>query len=91
MRRRRFAGHKFRRQQPLGNYVVDFVCLQRRLIIEVDGAGHLRQAARDLKRDEWLRSEGFRVLRFWDSDVLGQLESVEQAIWQALVAERAPE
>ena len=83
LRRRRFAGHKFRRQ-PLGDYVVDFVCLERRLVIEVDGGEHLRQVTRDAGRDEWLRGEGFRVLRFWDSDVLSQLDSVEQAIWKAL-------
>ncbi|MBX7111425.1 MAG: endonuclease domain-containing protein [Dehalococcoidia bacterium] len=82
LRRRRFAGHKFRRQQPLGHYVVDFVCLEQRLIVEVDGSRH--RGSMDARRDEWLRAEGFRVLRFWDSEVLTQLDSVEQTIWNAL-------
>ena len=84
LRYRRFAGNKFRRQQPLGAYFVDFVCLHRRLVVEVDGGQHAEQRAYDDARDTWLRRAGFRVLRFSDRDVLTALKSVEQAIWVAL-------
>jgi len=84
LRRRRFSGHRFRRQRPIGKYIVDFVCVEKRLIIEVDGGHHFDQRTYDESRDRWLSSRGFRVLRFWDSDVLTSLDSVEQAIWQAL-------
>jgi very-short-patch-repair endonuclease len=63
---------------------VDFVCLEQQLVIEVDGGQHLEQQMYDAARDAWLRSYGFRVLRFWDSDVLTKLASVEEAIWAAL-------
>ena len=65
LRQRQLGGHKFRRQQPLGGFIVDFVCIERRLIVEVDGGHHFdEQAAADVKRDDWLRSQRFRVLRF---------------------------
>ncbi len=83
-RHRQFAGHKFRRQQPLGRYFVDFVCLDRRLVVEVDGAHHAEQQACDAIRDQWLRRQRFRVLRFTDREVLTTLESVREAMWQAL-------
>jgi very-short-patch-repair endonuclease len=70
LRASRFQGFKFRRQQPLGDYIVDFVCFERRLIIEVDGSQHLESIARDDARTAWLRSQGFKVLRFWNDDVL---------------------
>ncbi len=88
LRHRRFAGHKFRRQEPLGAYIVDFACLDARLIVEVDGAQHLeQQREHDVARDEWLGEQGFRVLRFWDSQILNAPDEVDQAIWQALEQE----
>ena len=69
LRAHRFAGHKFKRQVPLGRYVVDFACLNRSLVIEVDGGQHA-DSARDRQRDAWLRARGFEVLRFWNNDVL---------------------
>ncbi|WP_410497464.1 endonuclease domain-containing protein [Chitinibacter sp. S2-10] len=68
-------GCKFRRQHPLGAYIVDFVCLERRLIIELDGAQHLN-SSQDLLRDQWLNQQGFHVLRYWDNQVLLETESV---------------
>lgn len=77
LRDRRLAGEKFRRQHPIDPYIVDFVCLSRRLIIELDGGQHAeRRKAYDLKRDNFLRSRGFGILRFWNNDVFDNLEGV---------------
>jgi len=69
------AGVKFRRQQPIGPYIVDFVCFSHRLIIECDGGQHAESAA-DAVRDKWLSEQGFRVLRFWNNEILGNREGV---------------
>ncbi|MBM4180306.1 MAG: endonuclease domain-containing protein [Betaproteobacteria bacterium] len=76
-------GHKFRRQFPLGPYIVDFVCLSARLIVEVDGGQHLNNS-KDQARDAWLADQGFRVLRFWNNDVLARTGPVLDAILAAL-------
>jgi very-short-patch-repair endonuclease len=73
-------GFKFRRQQPLGNYIVDFVCLEKRLIIEVDGGQHAQQANYDTDRDAWLRNQDFVILRFWNNDVLNNIDGVMEVI-----------
>jgi very-short-patch-repair endonuclease len=67
LRDRRLDGLKFRRQLPIGRYVADFVCLRHRLIIEADGPHH--DAARDAERDAWLKTQGFRVLRFQNAEI----------------------
>ena len=84
LRLRQLGGHKFRREQPLGSYIVDFVCLEKRLVIEVDGGQHLRQAAYDYQRDAWLKAQGFEVLRFWDHEVFTQIDDIKEAIWKAI-------
>lgn len=84
LRNRNLEKLKFRRQHPVGSYVVDFVCLEPRLVIEVDGSQHVRQEQYDSKRTAYLEAAGFRVLRFWDNDVLARTESVAQAIDNAL-------
>src|SRR5438552_18718795 len=86
LRGRRFSGFKFRRQVPLGNYIVDFVCLDRRVIVELDGGQHNETAARsyDARRDAWLRSQGFEVLRFWNSDVFEEWEGLAERVWHTL-------
>ena len=86
LRLRQVEGHKFRRQQPLGPYIVDFVCLDRKLIVEVDGGQHLEQSASEARRTASLEARGFRVLRFWNDQVLKDLESVKEVIWQVLMA-----
>jgi very-short-patch-repair endonuclease len=88
VRSRQLGGHKFRRQQPVGRYIVDFVCLEASLVIEVDGGQHaeIRQAAYDEERTAWVRQQGFRVLRFWDHEVLKQLDGVKEAIIKSLAA-----
>jgi very-short-patch-repair endonuclease len=82
--RNRRIGWKFRRQQRIGRCVVDFASLDKKLIIEVDGAQHAMDSADDKIRDEWLRGEGYQVLRFWDSEVLSDIEGVLETIQNAL-------
>ena len=77
-------GLKFRRQQPVGRYIVDFICLEKRLVIEVDGGQHSEQVAYDVERDIWLRDQGFNVLRFWNHDVLKNIDGVVDVVVQAL-------
>ena len=88
LRRRGVLGLKFRCQQPLGRYIVDFVCLERRLIIEVDGGQHLDQEGYDQERSQWLEGQGYRLLRFWNSEVLSSTDAVVEAIATALQAQR---
>jgi very-short-patch-repair endonuclease len=80
LRNRRFEGYKFRRQVSLGPHVVDFICFEANLIIEVDGGQHSEQRGKDETRTQWLRSQGFTVLRIWNHDVLTQIQSVLEAI-----------
>jgi very-short-patch-repair endonuclease len=84
LRRRQLDGFKFRRQHPFGIYVCDFVCLEAGLVVELDGSQHLDEAPHDAVRDAFLRSHGFRVLRFWNGDVLSQRDSVIETIFEAL-------
>ena len=90
LRAHRFRGFGFRRQAPLGRYVVDFVCHARRLVIEVDGGQHSGSTS-DAVRDEWLEAEGYRVLRFWNNEVLGNLEGVLDKIGREIAAAPPPQ
>ena len=76
-------GCKFRRQHPFGDYILDFVCLEAKFVIEVDGGQH-NESDRDSARDQALMNAGFRVMRFWNNQVLDELESVVEAIWLEL-------
>ena len=84
LRSRRFCTHKFRRQHPIGHFIVDFVCIAQQLVIEVDGGQHQILEAADQARDSFLRRKGFRVLRFWNNDVLSNTESVLEEIAKCL-------
>jgi adenine-specific DNA-methyltransferase len=84
IRYRRLKGHKFRRQAPIGPYIVDFVCFERGLIIELDGGQHSDQVAYDSERTQWLETQGFRVLRFWNGQVSRELQAVKAVILEAL-------
>jgi very-short-patch-repair endonuclease len=84
LQRRQLGGFKFRRQRPVGPYICDFVCLEASMVIELDGSQHVAQALYDANRDGFLRSNGFRVLRFWNGDVLSQLDTVVETIYEAL-------
>ena len=68
----------------MGPYIVDFVCLERGIVIEVDGGHHNEQPMYDAKRDDYLGAQGFFVLRFWDHEVLTQIDDVKEAIWKAV-------
>jgi very-short-patch-repair endonuclease len=89
LRAHRFAGHKFKRQVPIGPYIVDFACLGRKLILEVDGGQHA-ESLTDKKRDAWLKMQGFEVLRFWNNDVLKNTETVLESIFMALEERPSP-
>ena len=77
------GGLKFRRQQPLGRYI-DFICLEKRLVIEVDGGQYSEQVAYDVERDIWLRDQGFNLLRFWNHDALKNIDGVIEVVVKTL-------
>ena len=84
LRGRQVEGFKFRRQQPVGRYVVDFMNLEKKVVIELDGGQHAVDPS-DKMRDEWLRGEGYEVLRFWDNQVFSNLEGVLEKIRDTLL------
>ena len=84
LRDRRLAGAKFRRQAASGPYIADFACFAARLIVELDGGQHAQDADADAARTAWLEGQGFRVLRFWNNDVLANTEGVLERILEAL-------
>ncbi|MBI2902342.1 MAG: endonuclease domain-containing protein [Candidatus Methylomirabilis oxyfera] len=84
LRSRQVNGAKFRRQHPVGRYVADFCCPDRMLIVELDGGQHVARAKADRRRTAFLRERGYRVLRFWDNDVLRETEVVLQQIADAV-------
>ena len=81
LRAHRMAGVQFRRQYAIGNYIVDFCAPRRKLIIEVDGSQHLDQGEYDLERTTYLDSLGYRVLRFWNNEVMNEIDTVMGVIW----------
>ncbi|MBK9160167.1 MAG: endonuclease domain-containing protein [Nitrosomonadales bacterium] len=90
LRAHRFMDLKFKRQKPMGRYIVDFVCMERRLIIELDGGQHGEQMAYDRQRDDWLCGQGYTVLRFWNNEVMQQMEEVLEQIHCALTLSPNP-
>ena len=76
LRNRQLSGHKFRRQHPIGQFVADFCCMEAMLIVEIDGGQHDRQAEADARRTSELERQGYRVVRFWNNEILGNLEGV---------------
>ena len=86
LRNRHLAGAKFRRQHPVGSYILDFYCAQVKLAIELDGGQHSEaaQQQRDRRRTRMLAAHGIRVLRFWNNEVLAETEAVLETIWNAL-------
>jgi len=83
LRQRQLDGYKFRRQVRIGPYIADFAYLSRLIVIEVDGGQHAEARAYDARRDEYMRGQGFRVLRLWNNDVLNNMEGV----WEAIAVE----
>ena len=84
LRCRQVSGFKFRRQHPFGDYILDFVCLERKLVIEVDGGQHGERTKYDEIRTENILTAGFRVLRFWNTEVLQEIEAVKERIGRAV-------
>jgi len=80
LRARQVEGIKFRRQQPIENFIVDFVSFEKRMIIELDGGQHARDRHKDILRDRFLAENGFRVLRFWNNEVLENIDGVLEVI-----------
>lgn len=82
IRAKRLEGLKFRRQHPIGKYIVDFICLERKVVVELDGGQHTEPEKKeyDSERDYWLKQEGYRVLRFWDNEVLLNTKGVLEVI-----------
>jgi len=91
LRGRHLGNFKFRRQQPIVGYIVDFVCVQTRLVVELDGGQHAEHAAQDAHRTAMLEKNGFRVVRFWNDDVLKNLEGVLEEILRQLEAPPSPQ
>ncbi len=86
LRKKRVSDLRFRRQYVIGEYIADFVCLGARLVVEIDGASHDQTVAHDKRRTAWLNSQGFKVIRFTNRDVLDNLDGVVQTIANAVVA-----
>ena len=84
LRSKQLKDTKFRRQQPIGNFIVDFVSLDKKLIVELDGSQHVENRENDERRDQWLNSQGFKVLRFWNNEIFGNIEGVLESIMEEL-------
>ena len=90
LRHKQLEGYRFRRQVPIGEFVADFACLSERFIIEVDGGQHDIEREKDGARTAWLETRGYRVIRFWNNDVLGNLDGVVRVILQTLRGDPPP-
>jgi len=90
LRSGQIKGHKFRRQVPIGRYIADFVCHKARLIVEIDGGQHDRSSCHEVERTEFLQNEGYRVLRFWNNEILENLDGVHRTIADALATSPPP-
>ena len=89
LRLKQVQGFKFRRQAQIGNYIVDFVCFENKLVIEVDGGQHASKL-NDKERERWLKKRGFKVIRFWNNDVLKDIESVLRSVWEEISISPSP-
>jgi very-short-patch-repair endonuclease len=90
VRNRTLGGHKFKRQVLIGNYIADFMCVERLLIVELDGSQHAKRKSYDEKRDTFLKSQGYRVIRVWDSDFLENPDGVMEMVFRALETAPSP-
>ena len=90
LRNRRLGGYKFRRQYKIGPFIVDFACIEKKLIIEVDGGQHAEIIVKDIKRIEFLHKQGYTVLRFWNNEVFKETESVLEVILSRLTEAEPP-
>jgi very-short-patch-repair endonuclease len=84
LRGKQLNGRRFRRQHPIGQYIADFACIEQKIVIELDGGQHQEQLAHDEQRSAYLRAHGWRVLRFWNNEVLSNLDGVLTVIAENL-------
>jgi len=84
LRSHRMTGYRFRRQVPIGRYIADFVCHEARLIVEIDGGQHDRSSPREAERSGFLQNQGYRILRFWNNEVLANIDGVHETIAEEL-------
>ena len=91
LRSRQFMEYKFRRQHPVGAYIADFCCLEKRLVIELDGGQHMQRVQQDQHRTLFLNQKGFQVIRFWDHEVLSNTEGVLAAVERCLIEMPSPQ
>ncbi len=90
LRAKQMEGVKFRRQHPIGIYIVDFICFEKRLIIELDGGQHMIQATKNKTREAWLRQQGYKVLRFWDHEIFENSTGVLNSIRNNIIRTPSP-
>src|SRR4051794_962194 len=88
LRQKQFGGCRFRRQAPIGPFIVDFVCFERKIVVELDGSQHACNREQDALRTRWLNTQGFRVLRFWNHEVFEEWDGMLEAI--ALAVQNPP-
>jgi len=86
LRDRQLGGWKFRRQHPVGPFIVDFICLEKKVVIEVDGGQHAENEEKDTQRSAYLEKMGYRIVRFWNNEVLLETEAVLNTIFASLAA-----
>ncbi len=89
LKARQVGDKKFRRQHPVGNYILDFACIEARLAIEVDGSQHSEMKSQDNLRTAWLETQGWKVLRFWNNEVLQNIEGVLEKVLNTLKADKS--
>ncbi|MGI9371861.1 MAG: endonuclease domain-containing protein, partial [Hyphomicrobiales bacterium] len=85
LRKKQLGGYKFRRQKPIGNYIVDFACMSSKVVVERDGGQHADNQIYDQQRDQYLQDAGFKVLRFWNNEVFEHCFGVLEVIYDHLV------
>ena len=90
LRSKQIEGLKFRRQEPIGKYIVDFVCFEKKIIVEADGGQHASELVKDSLRSDWLKNEGFKILQFWNNDILQNTEGVLETIREACLTSHPP-
>lgn len=90
LRAKRFLELKFRRQEPIGKYIVDFVCYQKKIIIELDGGQHTEQIVRDIERDLWFTNQGYKIIRLWNNEFLQNQDEALELIAQTCFGPPSP-
>ena len=80
LKAKQINGHKFRRQHPMGKFITDFICLEKKLVVELDGGQHVLNKEKDIERDKWFYNEGFEVLRIWNNEVFHNINGIMEVI-----------